>query len=416
MRKALLLLFIVMCAVSAAFADTADDVRIYINPGHGSWGPNDRPMATISYPMLSSTGRPDTCGFYESNTNLWKAFEMRDALIRMGVKPQNITMSRTANGPYPYVSGASNENQYNKKLTVIAAEAEEGGYDMCVSSHSNASSEPDTTNYPLYIYRGTNASEAVSGSKAMCQASWPRHWMDEVDPTFCKSRTINKTTPYITGDVSFYGSGSNSTNSASGITYYGYLGVLKHGVPGFLVEGYFHTYQPARHRALNQDYCRQEGLRLARGAADYFGISGETTGYIMGSVKDAVNSLEHSLYTYRKGTIDAHAPINGATVKLYKGGTLVGTYTTDNNYNGIFVFNNLVPGNDYTISVTADGYTSLVNQGNYTVTANETSYMVLYMTESNERVKGIFAYDLFKIFINYMTVAWYAFNFKPMGH
>ena len=394
MKKTLLLLFIVMCAVGAAFADTADDVRIYINPGHGSWGPNDRPMATISYPMLSSTGRPDTCGFYESNTNLWKAFEMRDALIRMGVKPQNITMSRTANGPYPYVSGASNENQYNKKLTVIAAEAEEGGYDMFVSIHSNASSEPDTTNYPLYIYRGTNASEAVSGSKAMCQASWPRHWMDEVDPTFCKSRTINKTTPYITGDVSFYGSGSNSTNSASGITYYGYLGVLKHGVPGFLVEGYFHTYQPARHRALNQDYCRQEGLRLARGAADYFGISGETTGYIMGSVKDAVNSLEHSLYTYRKGTIDAHAPINGATVKLYKGGTLVGTYTTDNNYNGIFVFNNLVPGNDYTISVTADGYTSLVNQGNYTVTANETSYMVLYMTESNERVKGIFAYDL----------------------
>lgn len=85
MRKTLLLLFIVMCAVGAAFADTADDVRIYINPGHGSWGPNDRPMATISYPMLSSTGRPDTCGFYESNTNLWKAFEMRDALIRMGV-------------------------------------------------------------------------------------------------------------------------------------------------------------------------------------------------------------------------------------------------------------------------------------------------------------------------------------------
>ena len=382
-----------MCAVGTALADTADDVRIYINPGHGSWGPNDRPMATISYPMLSSTGRPDTCGFYESNTNLWKAFEMRDALIRMGVKPQNITLSRTANGPYPYVSGASNENQYNKKLTVIAAEAEQGDYDMFVSIHSNASSEPDTTNYPLYIYRGTNASESVSGSRAMCQASWPRHWMDEVDPTFCKSRTINKTNPYIVGDVSFYGSGSNSTNSASGITYYGYLGALKHGVPGFLVEGYFHTYQPARHRALNQDYCRQEGLRLARGAADYFGISGETTGYIMGSVKDSVNSLEHSLYTYRKGTIDAHAPINGAVVKLYKGGTLVGTYTTDNNYNGIFVFNNLVPGNDYTISVTANGYKPLSNQGTYTVSANETSYMVLYMKEG-PKAKGIFAYDL----------------------
>ena len=379
--------------IGSALALTANDVRIYINPGHGSWGPNDRPMATIPYPMLASTGRPDTCGFYESNTNLWKGFEMRDALQRMGVPAANITMSRTANGPYPYVSGASNENQFNKKLTVIAAEAEEGGYDMFVSIHSNALTDGNPTNYPLYIYRGTNASEAVDGSTAMCQSSWPRHWMNEVDPTYCSSRTIDKTHPYITGDVSFYGSGSNSTNTASGITYYGYLGVLKHGVPGFLVEGYFHTYQPARHRALNQDYCRQEGLRLARGAADYFGISGENVGYIMGSVKDAVNSLENSLYTYQSGSIDAHAPINGAVVKLYKGGALVDTYTTDNNYNGIFVFKNLVPGNDYTISVTATGYDDLNNQGAYTVTANETTYMVLQMTGGTP-VKGIFAYDL----------------------
>lgn len=399
MKKRLLLLSMAIGAVGAALAVTADDVRIYINPGHGSWGPNDRPLATIPYPMLPSTGRPDTCGFYESNTNLWKGFEMRDALKRMGVKDENITMSRTANGPFPYVSGASNEYQYNKKVSVIAAEAEEGDYDMFVSIHSNALTDGSTTNYPLYIYRGTNASESVSGSKSMCQVSWPRHWMDEVDPTYCSSRTINKTNPYIVGDVTFYNGGSTSTNSASGISYYGYLGALKHGVPGFLVEGYFHTYQPARHRALNQDYCRQEGLRLARGAADYFGISGENVGYIMGSVKDAVNSLENSLYTYSSGTIDAHAPINGAVVKLYKGGTQVATYTTDNNYNGIFVFSGLAPGNDYTISVTKGGYTTLTNQGSYTVTANETTYMVLYLTAdgtpvTDEKPVGIFAYDL----------------------
>ena len=391
MKKLLILLLLAFLTVGSALADTASDVRIYINPGHGGWGPNDRPMATIPYPALSS-GRPDTCGFYESNTNLWKAFEMRDALRRMGVSASNITMSRTANGPYPY--DGNTYGAYSKALSVIAAEAEEGDYDMFVSIHSNAASEGAVTNYPLYLYRGTNASESVTGSKAMCEASWPRHWMDELDPTYCSSRVINKTTPYIAGDVSFYGSGTNSTNSASGITYYGYLGAMKHGVPGFLVEGYFHTYQPARHRALNQDYCRQEGLRLARGAADYFGISGETTGYIMGSVKDAVNSLQNSLYTYQTGTIDAHAPINAATVKLYKGGTLVGTYKTDNNYNGIFVFNGLTPGNDYTISVTANGYENLQSANAYTVTANETTYMVLYMTPGGSFVKGIFAYDL----------------------
>ena len=220
-------------------ADTADDVRIYINPGHGGWGPNDRPMATISYPMLSSTGRPDTCGFYESNTNLWKAFEMRDALQRMGVKAGNITLSRTANGPYPY-DGNTN-GAYSKPLSVIAAEAEEGNYDMFVSIHSNATTDGDTTNHPLYIYRGTTGSEAVTGSEAMCEASWPRHWMDELDPIFNRWRTFSKTDSYNVGDVTFYSGGSNSTNSASGITYYGYLGVLKHGVPGFLVEGFFHT-------------------------------------------------------------------------------------------------------------------------------------------------------------------------------
>ena len=394
MKRILLSLVVSLCAVGMALAVTADDVRIYINPGHGGWGPNDRPMATISYPTLSSTGRPDTCGFYESNTNLWKGLEMRRALMRMGVKGENITMSRTKNGPYPY--DGNTYGAYSKSLSVIAAEAEEGDYDMFVSIHSNATNTDGTmTNCPLYIFRGTTANEAVTGSKAMCQASWPRHWMNEVDPTSAYSSTST----YIVGDVSFYGSGSNSTNGSSGISYYGYLGALKHGVPGFLVEGYFHTYQPARHRALNEDYCRQEGIRLARGAADYFNISGETTGYIMGSVKDAVNSLENSLYTYRDGSIDGHAPINGATVNLYKGGTLVDTYTTDNNYNGIFVFNGLTPGNDYTISVTANGFDELTNPGTYTVRANETTYMVLYMTGGthgggNETPKGIFAYDL----------------------
>ena len=126
MKKILLLLLIVAGTVGTALAVTADDVRIYINPGHGSWGPNDRPMATIPYPMLSSTGRPDTCGFYESNTNLWKAFEMRNALKRMGVPASNITMSRTANGPYPY--DGNTYGAYSKKLSVIAERY--GFYDL----------------------------------------------------------------------------------------------------------------------------------------------------------------------------------------------------------------------------------------------------------------------------------------------
>ena len=75
MKKILLLAVAAIMAAGAMQAKTADEVRIYLNPGHGSWGPNDRPMATIPYPMLAETGRPDTNGFYESNTNLWKSIQ-----------------------------------------------------------------------------------------------------------------------------------------------------------------------------------------------------------------------------------------------------------------------------------------------------------------------------------------------------
>lgn len=110
--KRLLLLGAAMAAtfmsvgnVQAQSKKTADQLRIYINPGHGSWGPNDRPCATIPYPALE-TGRPDTLGFYETNTNLWKCLELGSALERMGVKGENIMFSRRKNGPYPYVKGA----------------------------------------------------------------------------------------------------------------------------------------------------------------------------------------------------------------------------------------------------------------------------------------------------------------------
>ena len=47
----------------------ADQVRIYINPGHGSWGPNNRPMQTIGRDEYNAAD-VDTTGFFESNTIL----------------------------------------------------------------------------------------------------------------------------------------------------------------------------------------------------------------------------------------------------------------------------------------------------------------------------------------------------------
>ena len=385
MKKILLLAIAAILAAGAVQAKTADELRVYLNPGHGSWGPNDRPMATIPYPMLPDTGRPDTNGFYESNTNLWKSIQTRAQLIKMGVKPENITMSRWFNGPYPYVAGAPDAEIYNRPLSEICEEVENGNYDMFVSHHSNALTDGTATNYPLFLYRGYDGEggDLASGSRAMSLTCWPIFYTNEIDPM----TNYSPTSPNVRGDINFYG--SSSTNAMG---YTGYLGVLKHGAPGFLVEGYFHTYQPARHRALNIDYCHQEGIRIARGIGEYFGLTPDNKGYIMGTVKDVHNHLVHNLYNYNAGTMDQWAPINGAVVILYKNGNEVARYTTDSNYNGVFVFENLDPGT-YTLAVEAEGfkplgeYTSATVDsewkewitkaaGNIVVEANKTTYEV----------------------------------------
>ncbi len=378
MKKILLIAIALFMAIGAASAKDASEIRIYLNAGHGSWGPGDRPMATIPYPALAS-GRPDTCGFYESNTNLWKILKLGATLEKMGIKHENIMYSRVKNGPYPYVSGATDEDAFNRNLSEICTEVEANNMDMFLSVHSNAASEGTTTNYPLFIYRGKDGdgNDYAPGSRAMGTAMWPIFYTNQIDPQSYYSPTdIN-----LRGDVSFYGSEGTRTDPNSGKSYSGYLGVLKHGTPGMLIEGYFHTYQPARHRALNSDYCGQEGVRYARGIAQYFGIAPETTGYIMGTVKDLHEKMSNTLFKYTPKTNDQWVPLNGAVVTLYKGGTKVADYTVDNNYNGVFVFQNLQPGSDYTLDITATGYKALTNEykGPYTVTANSTTYPMVYM-------------------------------------
>ena len=366
---------LLIAAGNSSYATDASQLRIYINPGHGSWGPNDRPMATIPYPNLSSTGRPDTCGFYESNTNLWKAQKLRQCLINAGMLPQNVVMSRNYNGPYPYVAEAADAEIYNKPLSEICEEADAGNFDMFFSIHSNSATDGALTNYSLYLYRGTDDAESVAGSKAMAQAIWPHASVKANELDYASHYTAS--TNNIRGDISFYG--SSSTRYGSKGNYTGYLGVLKHSVPGFLSEGYFHSYQPARHRALNKDYCYQEGVRYFRGIASYFGLPAESTGYIMGAVKDQAQSVNNSLYTYQSGSRagDEYLPLMGAVVSLYKDGNLVADYTTDNKYNGIFVFENLQPGT-YTLKTTANGYADKTET--VTVTANATASPLLYLT------------------------------------
>lgn len=375
--KKIMLCFAAGIIAMGASAQSTSDVRIYINPGHGSWGPNDRPMPTIPYPNLASTGRPDTCGFYESNTDLWKCLKLGETLEKMGVQKKNIMYSRRLNGPYPYVSGASDAEKYNRSLSEISAEVDANNMDMFISIHSNAATDGTTTNYPLILYRGKDGDggDYAQGSRNICKALWKPHYMDELDPQSAYSRTSMN----IRGDIDFY-----HTSWTNWKGYEGYLGVLMHSVPGCLIEGFFHTYQPARHRALNKDYCGQEGVRVARGICDYFKLSPEKTGYIMGTVKDMHEKIANNLFNYAPNTNDQWLPVNGAKVLLKKGDETVQTYQVDKLYNGIFVFEGLEPG-DYTLEVEANGYKSLTDEYKkpVTVKANETSYVKLLVESSS---------------------------------
>ena len=409
MKKTLLIM--AACVVSIAmFATDLTGKRIYINPGHGSWGPNDRPNATIPYPNLPTTGMPDTVGFYESNTNLWKCLELRDKLEAAGAY---VLMSRTQSGPWPYemVDGdypdytrtayqaLPDYEKYNRGLLDIADEAEANNMDYFISVHSNAATDGNTVNYLAYFYRGTTTGEhVVPGAVEMCKASWYHAFecrsMDGLEPNNYDTRDP-ETSKHILADMDFYKSSYDATLPSSGKTYTGYLGVLHHGVPGFLVEGYFHTYQPARHRALNPDYCKQEGIRYYRGIVDYFKAESETKGYILGTVKDEHEAFVHELYKYAPNTNDQYAPLNGAVVTLSKeSGEVVATYTVDQNYNGLFYFPDLDPGT-YKLDAVADGYKPLHRKyQTVVVEANATSYPFLFLEDT--------AYvDLSNLYVDY---------------
>ena len=283
MKKiALILLCIMHCALCIEVMAQLDGKKIYVNPGHGSWGPNDRPMATIPYPLLSTTGMPDTLGFYESNTNLWKTLELGRKLEEAGAV---VMHSRTQCGPWPYAypyadytfdayKTLPDYEAYNKALSVICEEANTFEADMFISVHSNAATDGTATNYPLLLYRGTDEEAKVANSIEMSKAIWPYLFecmASGIDPNSYYSTTSMN----VRGDISFYdcvGKDHDSTHLS------GHLGALKHNIPGFLSEGYFHTYQPARHRALNPDWCCQEGLRYFRGIVDYFGTTKDTKG------------------------------------------------------------------------------------------------------------------------------------------
>jgi len=367
------LLAFCMASLGLQAQNTLPGARVYINPGHEGWGSNDRPLATINYAAL------DSMSFFESKANLWKGLHLREILEKAGA---TVRMSKTVNGVYAPTETWPNSNPNSKypeipegtvvdgvrqiiTLSVICQDVETNNMDYFLSIHSNASTDGTSANFPLLLYRGTDAANGngLTQAKQMATDAWK--YIQKNGVTYYSA--YSATNANVRGDVNFYGSGSEGA-----LGYYGYLGVLKHGCNGYLSEGSFHTYHPDRHRLLNRDYCRQEAVRMSRAIRAWFGDNTETKGDIMGTVKDKSKALIHTWYQSPQG-YDIYYPLNGAKVTLKDaGGQKVADYTTDKEYNGIFVFTGLTPGK-YTLVFNADGFDEKTTE--ITVVANETAFI-----------------------------------------
>lgn len=370
MKKLLMTIMAAVATMTAVAATDWESAFIMINPGHGGWTDGCRNFATINHAL------GDTTGFWETNTDLRKCLALRDDLISTGEKTYGIPsgtklyytgstessggtvyMTRTINGLDDNVAYVDDDGQLQLTwLSVIAGYTDYYEADYFISVHSNGVTDGSLTNYPLILFRGyTDGTGATENSLAICNAAVD--YFANNDITYKSSSTV-----YVRGDISFMGSydttgnyilyntGSSSESSATrwqvtSTKYSGYYGVLKHGRDGYIAEGCFHSYHPERHRLLNNDYCRQEGMRYARAIRAYFDGPTEKTGDIMGTVKNKDASLSHTYYTYASGSIDAYYPLNEVYVYLHdEDGKYVAKYKTDNEYNGVYVFSGLATG------------------------------------------------------------------------
>jgi len=335
-------------------AKKMSDLRIYINPGHGGYTSDDRPIRI--YPFAQN----DTLGYWESKSNLYKGLHMYHILDSLGAKP--------------FLSRIKNTEDDDRSLSGIAAEANSLNVDLFFSIHSNAG---ENVNTPLMLYReNTIGTPRYPENVTLSKIVWKNLHSSQL-PVWTRS------TEYVCGDLTFYDK-----------MWQGGLGVLRTlYVVGLLSEGSMHEHQPEAHRLMNDDYLWLEAWHFCRSIMEFFNTEDRfVTGNVAGVVYDDNNLREMIMPSgFSQFGRDVYAPLNGALVELVNGeGKVIQKRTTDNMYNGVFVFRNVTPG-QYSVRVTHDGYYSETK--NVTVTANEVSYQDMPMNMRREAPLSILAYS-----------------------
>ncbi|MDE6288501.1 MAG: Ig-like domain-containing protein, partial [Muribaculaceae bacterium] len=343
-RFILLAIAAIIIACQGADAKKMSDLRIYINPGHGGYTSNDRPIHL--YPFE----RNDSLGYWESKSNLYKGLHMYHILDSLGATPM--------------ISRIKNTEADDRSLSGIADEANQFGADLFFSIHSNAGED---VNYPLMLYRENEIGvprypENITLSEILGNTLYSNQlpvWTHKLQ---------------IAGDLTFYRN-----------MWQGGLGVLRTlYVVGLLSEGGMHEHRPEAYRLMNDDYWWLEAWHFVHAIMEYFDTEDRfVTGNVAGIVYDDHNLREKDMpVEFTVYGRDRLAPVNGCYIELIDAaGNVVQKRTTDNIYNGVYVFRNVAPGT-YTVNTHHGEYYD--ETATVEVKANEVTYQDMPLSMKRE--------------------------------
>lgn len=330
------IIFLLFTVLSLS-AQNLQGTVLYVNPGHGGFDSDDRNM--VIAPFASG----DHNGFWESQSNLDKGTQL-------------VRMLRNA-GATVYISRVTNTTADDLALSNIVAMANSVDADYMLSIHSNAG----VTNYILQLYAGLDPTDSQTYPTATPYSNESRAISTIIaNNLYTNQANTWASAPTVRGDKTF---GRTAMGWSDG---YGVLRAL--AVPGCISEGSMHDYIPETYRLMNMDYKWLEAWHFYKSFCSYFNGGNMTKGNIAGTIHDSRNK---NLATYFKisGSKDELLPLNEAKVTLTPGDSV---YTTDNLYNGFYLFKNLTPGTYY-LKFEEDGYTPLLDT--LVVKANETTYL-----------------------------------------
>ncbi len=338
------------------------DIRIYINPGHGGFGGDDRGMS--GWFDEKSSGYI----FWESQSNLDKGLQLKHWLDSLGYTTE--------------ISRVLNREEDDKDLYDIVCEANDFNADFMLSIHTNAGGP---SNYVLQLYSGWTQGDTHTYKHQVTEENnrIGRELTTMLgDNQYANAISTWTNAPRIEGDKTFARTAMGWSNG------YGVLRWLN--VPGTISEGAMHDYFPETYRLMNMDYKWQEAWNFMKTFNTYFLKKELPNGVVAGQVRDAFFKQVFPPIKRVKNSRDEQNPINRAKVVLLQGDKTIATYTTDTCYNGVFFFWDVTPGN-YTLRTDIEHY--YTQEVEVEVKANEITYHDFMINQMRETPPVVTSYS-----------------------